>query len=459
MNPNSENVPSSFRDPSGFLFFRDGSIYRQINSIYKENYNCLMGSGLYQTLVDAGLMVSHEDVDLNYARTKDAYKVVKPQKIPFVSYPYEWCFSQHKDAALTTLKIQKIALDCDMNLKDASAYNIQFLNGQPVLIDTLSFEKYQEGSPWVAYQQFCQHFLAPLALMSYTDIRLNQLLRIYIDGIPLDLAGSLLPARTRLRLGLMTHIHIHARSQKHFEDKKVRKNNRRFNRRAFMGLIDNLETTIKKLSWRPEGTQWADYYDDTNYSATAINHKKRLVADFLTRVSPQNLWDLGANIGTFSRIGGERGIPTIAFDIDPACVEKNYLECKKENRTNILPLILDLTNPSPGIGWENLERASLLDRGPTHTLMALALIHHLAISNNLPLHKIAQFFARLCKVLIIEFIPKNDSQVQRLLSTRKDIFSDYTQSEFEDKFSQHFQILDLKRIEDSERTLYLMQIR
>jgi hypothetical protein len=168
-------VPSSFRDPSGFLFSKDGSIYRQVNIVYRKNYHHLMGSGRYDSLVDSGLLVSHEEVGTDHAASDTAYKMLKPELIPFISYPYEWCFSQLKDAALTTLDIQKRALDHGMTLKDSNAYNIQFRNGRPVLVDTLSFEAYREGQPWVAYTQFCQHSLAPLALMSYTDIRLNQL--------------------------------------------------------------------------------------------------------------------------------------------------------------------------------------------------------------------------------------------------------------------------------------------
>jgi len=193
-------LPSSFRDPSGFLFLRDGFIYRQVNTIYRENYDYLISSNLYKTLVDAELLIPHHEVDIKKARSDEIYKVIKPELILFISYPYEWCFSQLKDAALTTLEIQKKSLDFGISLKDCSAYNIQFRKGKPIFIDTLSFERYHQGKPWVAYRQFCQHFLAPLALMSYKDIRLNQLFRVYIDGPPLDLTSSLLPFRTRFRI-------------------------------------------------------------------------------------------------------------------------------------------------------------------------------------------------------------------------------------------------------------------
>ena len=453
----NRNLPSSFRDPSGFLFFRGGLIYRQINILYKKNYDQLIDSGLYKTLVDAKLLIPHDEVDTEEVKSDKVYKIIKPELIPFISYPYEWCFSQLKDAALTTLRVQKVALEFGMSLKDCSAYNIQFRKGKPVFIDTLSFEKYRQGQPWVAYRQFCQHFLAPLALMSYKDIRLNQLFRVYIDGVPLDLASSLLPFRTRFRFSLLSHIHLHARSQKHFADKPIDTTRHKMSRVSFLGLIDNLESTVKKLKWTPRGTEWADYYRDTNYSSGALEHKKQIIAQFLDKINPKSVWDLGANVGIFSRIASDKEIPTISFDIDPAAVEKNYLECIERNEINILPLLLDLANPSPAIGWENEERTSLLERGPTETVFALALIHHLAISNNLLLNKIAHLLGKICNSLIIEFVPKSDSQVQKLLSTREDIFPDYTQENFESEFRKYFRIQNSVKIRESERILYLMR--
>jgi len=302
----SEDIASSFRDPSGFLFKRDGLLYRQVNVIYKENYEHLMTSGLYRALVDAGLLISHEEVDAEPAQPDRAYRIIKPELIEFISCPYEWCFTQLKDAALTTLKVQKIAFSFGMCLKDCSAYNIQFRRGKPIFIDTLSFEKYREAQPWVAYRQFCQHFLAPLALMSYKDIRLNQLLRVYIDGIPLDLASSLLPFRTRFLFPLLFHLHLHARSQKRYADKTVNIECYRLRRLSFLGLVDNLESAIRRLKWQLKGTEWVDYYRDTNYSEEAFQHKKQIVTEFLNKLNPRNGWDLGGNVGIFNRIASDR---------------------------------------------------------------------------------------------------------------------------------------------------------
>jgi len=452
------DVPGSFRDPSGFLFYRDGVIYRQIDIIYKENYEHLLSSGLYDNLLKAGLIVPHDEVDIEDIKTDKAYKVIRPNPIRFVSYPYEWCFSQLKDAALTTLEIQKKALAFGMSLKDSSAYNIQFKDGRPLFIDTLSFEKYKEGTPWVAYRQFCQHFLAPLALMSCTDIRLNQLLRIYTDGVPLDLSSALLPMRTYFSFPILIHIHIHSKYQRHFSDKFADNRKKgRMGRMALLGLIDGLESAVKKLTWRPRATEWLDYYGLTNYSPKAFDQKKDLVSKFLDTINPKMIWDLGANIGSFSRIAASKGIEVISFDIDPACVEKNYLQCLEDSQIKILPLLLDLTNPSAGIGWENQERMSIFERGPVDAVLALALIHHLAISNNLPFKKIANFFSKVCNSLIIEFAPKEDSQVQKLLSVRKDIFPNYTREAFECAFKEYFSIEQSRGLEDTKRLLYLMR--
>lgn len=459
-NPRTEEViPGSFRDPSGFLFRRNGLIYRQVSTIYRKDYEHLMHSGLYESLVSAEQLIPHEEVAIGGQASDRTYKVLRPEPVPFVSYPYEWSFSQLQDAALLTLNIQKKALEFGMSLKDCSAYNVQFHKGKPMLIDTLSFERYREGKPWDAYRQFCQHFLAPLALMSHRDVRLSQLLRIYIDGVPLDLASVLLPHRTRLSLPLLSHIHLHAGSQRRYANRVVDLSGRRMGKLSFLGLIASLEAAVTRLHWQPKGTEWATYYESASYSDEALGHKREIVDRYLDKASPETVWDLGANIGIFSRLASDKGIFTIAFDADPAAVDKNYRACVERGEAFLLPLLLDLTNPSPGIGWENRERTSLIERGPADTAFSLALIHHLAIANNLPFDRIASFLSQVCKMLIIEFVPKEDPQVQRLLSTRKDIFANYTQQGFESEFAPYFAIVDSAAIKDSNRVLYLMARR
>jgi hypothetical protein len=450
-------LPSSFRDPAGYVFRRGGVFYRGIRKSGRPHYDMLMSSGLYKELVAANLLVPHEEFPLEGERVGDVTKVIRPEEIPFISYPYEWSFSQMQDAALATLEIEKRALRYGMTLVDASAYNIQFLGGRPVLIDTLSLRQAVEGEPWTAYGQYCRHFLAPLALMGLKDIRLGQLLRVHLDGIPLDLASSLLPLRTRRRLPLLLHLHIHAKSQKRFEGRQVRVARGKVGRQALLGLVDSLESGIKKLHWRASGTEWADYYEDTNYSTEGLDDKRKTVEEFIREVRPRTVWDLGGNIGTFSRIAAAAGAYTVSFDIDPACVEMNYLRIRREKEENLLPLLLDLTNPSPGAGWENKERMTLLERGPADAVLALALLHHLAIGNNLPLDKAARFFARTGRHLLLEFVPKSDSQVKRLLVTREDVFDAYTQEGFERAFGEVFTIKRRVPLSGSERALYIME--
>ncbi len=371
-----------------------------------------------------------------------------------------------RDAALSTLRIQRMALDHGMVLKDASAFNIQFLNAEPVLIDTLSFDTYREGEPWVAYRQFCQHFLAPLALMSHVDVRLGQLSKVFIDGPPLDMAAGLLPLRARMRPSLLIHLVAHARSQARYanshgleEGRAALRGHRKLGVAGMHGMIDSLESAVSGLHWRPVGTEWGDYYNDTNYSSVAMEEKKQLVYQYLRRSAARTVWDVGANTGVFSRLASEMGMHTVSFDIDPAAVEKNYLECRATSRKNLLPLIQDLTNPSPSLGWRNRERDAFLERGPVDAVLALALVHHLAISNNVPLADIADLFAAVTANLVIEFVPKSDSQVRRLLASREDVFQDYTQPGFEQAFARVFSIEEARRVADSSRMLYCMQRR
>jgi SAM-dependent methyltransferase len=295
--------------------------------------------------------------------------------------------------------------------------------------------------------------------MAYRDVRLNQLLRIYIDGIPLDLASRLLPGRTRWNLGISTHIYLHASAQKHFANATVTeaRGGRKMSRDALLSMIENLRATVRKLEWKPSGTEWADYYETNNYTGFAFDHKKVLVGEWLSKITPKIIWDLGANTGAFSRIAAETGAYVVSSDIDPAAVESNYRLVREKNEQNLLPLVLDLTNPSPSIGWQNRERESFLQRGPADAVLALALVHHLAISNNLPLERVAEFFTGCGEWLIVEFVPKSDSQVRKLLRNRVDIFDEYTRLGFESAFEQWFTIQSSSAIRDSDRWLYLMK--
>ncbi len=460
-------IGASFRDPSGFVFEHDGCIHRQVNRRYADDYDYLMTSGLYQTLVEKKLLISHVEVDSPLEASAEHYRTLLPEPIPFVSYPYEWCFSQLRDAALMTLRLQKLAVEHGMFLKDATAYNVQFLRGRPVMIDTLSFARYEEGIPWVGYRQFCQHFLAPLALMSRRDVRLLELMRVHLDGVPLDLAVSLLPMRSWLSPSLWTHLRLHARFQRRFEGaggvstkgEVEAPKTRAVSRSALGNLVEDLRGTIRGLSWKPAGTEWAEYYSGDSYEDDSLQFKQDAVRRHVMSIQPGCVWDLGANTGVYSRIAADEGARVLSFDVDPACVERNYREARKQKDERLLPLLLDLVNPSPALGWAHDERSSLADRANADLVLALALIHHIAISNNVPLSKIAAYFARLAPDLVIEFVPKSDPKVITLLATREDVFPDYTREGFEAAFGEIYDIVTVDAIPGSERTLYHLRRR
>lgn len=172
--------------------------------------------------------------------------------------------------------------------------------------------------------------------------------------------------------------------------------------------------------------------------------------------APNSVWDLGANVGRYSHIAARHAERVISWDIDPSCVESHFLACRENNAGNVLPLWLDLTNPTPGIGWHNVERASMLERRSADLVLALGLIHHLAISNNVPLAMIAELFGELGENLIVEFIPKSDSQVEKLLSTREDVFPDYTIEGFRAAFGEYYSIAEEREIPDTQRTIFRM---
>ncbi len=452
-----ERHSASFRDPSGFIFRRDGVLLRQVNESYKEDFDLLKSSGLLAALWQQELMVRHNEADLHLAQSHGAIAVLQPQLLPFISHPWEWSFSLLKQAALLTLQLQNLALDHGMSLKDASAFNVQLEKGRPIFIDTLSFEKYVPSEPWIAYAQFCRHFLAPLALMSCTDVRLQALLSENLDGIPLDLAANLLPGKTKLNSGLLMHLHLHAKAEKsggNSQGGEAKKPT--FSEAAMRGLVASLTKAIQGLEWQPQGTEWADYYNDTNYSSKAAESKHQILKGWISSLAKPGAvcWDLGANDGRYSRIAAEAGLFTVAADIDPAAVEQAYRYITKNKVTNLHPLLVDLRNPSPGRGWRCEERASLKERGPADLALALALIHHLAIGSNVPLSDVWKALTELGREVIVEWVPKDDSQVARMMHARRDIFDSYTESSFEAALPAGWKIKEKERIPESGRILY-----
>lgn len=455
MKKNFNKDLSSFRDPAGYIYYDNNLVYRKINPCYFDQYSHLMNSGLYQELVSLGFLISHKEIKNN---TKEI--IIEVKKVPFISYPYEWCFDELKDAALLTLNICKIALKYGMILKDASSYNVQIFEGKVTFIDTLSFDFYNDNEPWGSYGQFCRHFIGPLLLMRYVDERANCLLKNYIDGIPIDFVNNILNGRGGF--AARQHIKWHSKSISKYNDNIQPKRELGLSKKSLINMLDMMIRQIEKLKRKVYLTEWGDYYNHTNYSNNADSSKCDIIEKYLDMININEkdiMFDLGANDGKYSLLVSKRGGYAIAFDIDVNAVNNNYNAVKKNKESNLVPLILDCTNPSPDIGFALSERNSINKRGNNKGVMALAFIHHMAISNNVNFDMIADWFSKLGEYLIIEFIPKNDTQIEKLLQTRKDIFDWYNKDTFLDIFSKYFDIIEENKICDSKRYLYLMRVK
>lgn len=450
----------SFRDPSGFIYERDGVLLRQVNRSYSQHWDSLTQSGLLDRLVADGMLIDAKPADLGLAATPDAVAVLQPERVPLVSYPYEWSFSQLREAARLTLAIMRRALDAGFWLKDASAFNVQFLEGKPIFIDTLSFEPYREGEPWPGYGQFCRHFLAPLALSDLVHPNCLKLLTAHIDGIPLDLASRALPWATKLRAGLAAHIHLHALATSNAQS-SGRSKRGQVSKQALLGMIDSLQASVDKLRPPNVPTRWGDYYGHTNYSNSAFEAKKAIVGELLSLIQPRPsmVWDLGANTGVFSEVAAKTAEHVVAWDGDPIAVEAAYRKWKGEGRTNLLPLVQDFANPSPALGWACRERKAFGERAPADATLSLALVHHLAIGNNVPLPEVARWLASLGEWAIVEFVPKTDSQVVEMLAAREDVFPTYSPEGFSHAFGGQFEEVTSRPVPETQRTIHLFRRR
>ena len=453
------NHPASFRDESGYIYHYGKDIFRSVNKVYREDYDFLLSSGLYDQLVSQKLLIAHREIDPADVKplNSEVYKIIKPRPLPFISYPYEWCYSQIWEAAKLTLLIEKTSLKYRMTLKDASSYNVQFWGTQPVFIDTLSFIRLKKNSPWVAYRQFCQHFLSPLVLMKYRDFRLGKLSQLFLDGVDLDLAVKMLPLKSYFNFHLFLHLFLHSLGQKYLSKRPSAISAKKITGLGLENLIESMRCAVNSLSIKKEKSFWSGYYEDNNYSASAFKNKIAVVISLIRNLKPKWLIDLVSNTGLFSRLTSRYSQYVISIDNDPHSVEENFLRAKKEKINNLMPLLADIINPSPSIGWRNFERQKLLDRLPVDTTLVLALIHHLYFSYNLSFPMMADFFAACSRNLIIEYIPITDGQVQQLINLRTGQFSNYSEDKFVESFSRYFVIKKNFPLKGSLRSIYLLR--
>jgi hypothetical protein len=447
--------PASYRDPSGFIFTIDGVFYRQVNQSYARQYENLMKSGLYDELTREALLIPHTETLKKPIPSPDHYKTLLPRQLPRITYASEWCPEQLKDAALLTLNIQRLAMEHGMTLKDATPFNVQFDNGKAIFIDTLSFDIYDPAKPWIAYRQFCECFLFPLYIHRYTQTGTHKISSAWPDGIPASLTARLLPLRSRWSAGAWLHVFL----QNRVASKKTTlpESKLQFSKTKLTQLIGHLHTIVSRIVKPiPAPSAWSNYYSATILGNAYLEAKDQLFRGYLQHIEFAAALDLGCNDGRFSKILAQTGVPVIAVDSDWPCISKLY----REKVPNIQALIVDLANPTPATGFRNAERTSFTDRAVSDLVIALALIHHLALRNNIPLPLIADYFSRLVKKhLIIEFVPLSDEKAAALV-TRKEIPAvGYDAINFEARFSRHFRIEKKDIVPGTGRVLYQMSKR
>jgi SAM-dependent methyltransferase len=447
--------PASFRDPSGFVFRQDGLVYRAVQPIYQADYDHLMQSGLYSRLQEAGLMAAHEEMPPSPA-APDAYKILKPAQLDCWTYPYEWCFGQLKAAALLTLKLAATGLEYGMILKDASAYNIQFAVGRPLLVDSLSFEMYEEGRPWQAFRQFCDHFLNPLLVLKQIPELTPAVLVAYPEGFSATLTAAILPWKSRLSWNSQLYVYLAAR----IAGKKPAAGSPayRIAKKKILQNLGQLQGYIGGLRPPADRAAWSNYYEETILSQAYLDHKVAAVRDILSGLKPRRVLDAGCNTGTFSLLAASLAEEVIAMDNDAGSVERLFREAERKSIRNLQVLLADIANPTPASGWANREHSALTERVWGDMVFALALVHHLALARNIPLAYISSFFAGITRQwLLIEFVPKSDPKAQLLLQFRKDIFTGYSQEHFEAAIARDFSIEKRLALAHSERVLYLLR--
>jgi len=445
--------PASYRDPSGFVFRSGDRWYRQVNTSYAGNYRQLMDAGLYTALTKKKWMIPHTELDENLTGHPDCFKTLLPQQLPFISYPVEWSPAQLMDAALLTLAILRESVDHDMILKDASPLNIQFVEGRALFIDTLSFERYDGSRPWVAYRQFCECFLYPLYLHHYHRQGTHRTLLAWPEGIPAAETLSLLPGRSRFRLSTWLHVSLPARiRERNSGDPK----DLSFDKHKLRLLIDNLETAIRHLDIAPrKAGGWSVYYSDSILTQSYLQEKEKLFREMLAALSFASALDLGTNDGYFAKILAEKKAMVIAADSDWACISTLY---RSAAGSSLYPLCVDIADPTPASGFDNVERTAFTTRAQSDLVTALALLHHLVLSKNIPFGMLADYFATLTRCfLIVEFIPATDEKAVLLTRNKSFFHTPYDVSSFEAQFSRRFAIERRSPIPGTERLLYLMR--
>ncbi len=457
--------PGSFRDRTSRIFYQDGAVLRGLNAHAAQEWEVLKAEPFFQQFMAAGKIVRTEQViptDASPSPHDGQWSVIlKHQAIPFISYPYEWPFSMLQAAALLTLELQAAALNVDMTLKDATPFNVQWSGSQPVFIDIPSFERLRPGEPWVGYRQFCQLFLYPLFLQAYKDTPFQPWLRGNLEGIEPAQCAQLMSFRDMFRPGVLSHVVLQAKAQASYAqtERNLKKDLRQagFHKALIQANVSRLRKLVAQLTWKQSQSTWSGYTEALPYTESEQHQK----ADFVRRITHSRrwniVWDLGCNTGTFSRIAAENADYVLAMDIDTLVIERFYRELTRDRSPNILPLIGNVADPTPNLGWRGLERKALVERGRPDLTLCLALLHHVVISAHIPLREFITWLASLGTALVVEFVTRDDPMVRTLLRHKADHYTDYDLEYFERCLADIFTVNERQPLASGTRILYYGQ--
>ena len=458
--------PGSFRDPAGGVLHYGDRVLRYFRTDGAADFVAVSESNLLRDLESRDLIVEsrpiQEDAELvlcasvRKAAGGDVGLIVEHPRIPFISYAFEWPLEMLQDAAICQMDVVEAAFHRGFTLKDATSYNLQFRGPAPVFIDVASFEPHAVGTGWAGYAQFCRMFLNPLLLQSLRGVPYHPWLRHSLGGIdPADLS-RMLGFGNKLRPSVFIHVVLQGYLNRRMAGSTAvqKAGSQKISKDATLGLVRGLRGAASKIKRRKnDRSTWIDYEENLPYAAEARSEKERFVEEAVAAAAPATTWDLGCNRGLYTLIAARHSDQVVAFDFDEPTVGALY-ETVKGKHSNVLPLVADLMNPSADQGWAQSERMGLAARGPADFALALALVHHLAIGGNVPLPSVVDWFADVSRAGVIEFVPKSDPMVQRLLSTRPDVFPDYTEEAFEQALRSRFAIVERHSLPGSERTLY-----
>jgi hypothetical protein len=455
------NEPASFRDPATRIFYVDRRVLRGLDATAADDWAQLSATRFFPKAMETGEAVRTTTVapaDLPPEVAGTYTTVIEHERIPYISYPYEWTFAMLRDAAIVHLELLLAALEEDVTMKDGYAFNVQWRGAEPVFIDIGSFERIS-GGPWIGYRQFCQTFLYPLLLEAHLGVSFQRILMGHLDGLDPTEMRQIFSGRKRFKKGVFKHVYLHSVAEKRVtqggQSIKADLSKSGFSKELTKATVSKLLKLIRKLSSKRADSGWKAYRETCSYSDEDRAAKEVFLRAAIDGTDIELAWDLGCNDGIYSRIVAEQAAYVVAVDSDDVTVDVLYRALREDGVTNILPLVMNLVDPSPARGWRGEERSAFTDRGEPDLVLALALVHHLAIAANVPLGEVVSWFRSFGGRLIVEFVEPHDPMAQRLLGNKPaGMFPDYTIDEFERLLEAQFTVERKEALPSGSRTLF-----